>query len=251
MIGIKRLAEHLNISIGTVSRALNNRPDVSEETRQRVLEGAAKLGYVANQSGRSLRQGTTSAVGFMIESGPRAGRQQRQLLSRRVRWRAECAGPAPSRPRRAALFHRRRSRALPAPHGGATDRRCDDHFRHASQGFAHRAAVQGACSVHRARAHGDRQRPSLDRPRFRGRGERRHRPAGGARASPDRRGRAQHRHQSGLRVHRGRQVGAAAAQDPIRPEPDHARGLFRGWWLPARERVAGDEGATDRGAAHL
>ena len=68
MIGIKRLAQHLNISIGTVSRALNGRPDVSEETRRRVLEAAAELGYVANQSGRSLRQGTTRAVGFMIES---------------------------------------------------------------------------------------------------------------------------------------------------------------------------------------
>lgn len=69
MVGIKRLAEHLNISIGTVSRALNGRPDVNEETRRRVLEAAAELGYVANQSGRSLRQGTTRAVGFMIESG--------------------------------------------------------------------------------------------------------------------------------------------------------------------------------------
>jgi DNA-binding LacI/PurR family transcriptional regulator len=68
MIGIKRLAQHLNISIGTVSRALNGRPDVSEDTRRRVLEAAAELGYVANQSGRNLRQGTTEAVGFMIES---------------------------------------------------------------------------------------------------------------------------------------------------------------------------------------
>jgi DNA-binding LacI/PurR family transcriptional regulator len=65
--GIKRLAQHLNISIGTVSRALNGRPDVNVETRRRVLEAATELGYVANQSGRSLRQGTTNAVGFMIE----------------------------------------------------------------------------------------------------------------------------------------------------------------------------------------
>ncbi|HVX72572.1 MAG TPA: helix-turn-helix domain-containing protein, partial [Devosia sp.] len=43
MIGIKRLAQHLNISIGTVSRALNGRPDVSEDTRRRVLEAAAEL----------------------------------------------------------------------------------------------------------------------------------------------------------------------------------------------------------------
>lgn len=69
MKGIKTLAEHLNISIGTVSRALNGRPDVNDETRKRVLEAAAELGYVANQSGRSLRQGTTNAIGFMIESG--------------------------------------------------------------------------------------------------------------------------------------------------------------------------------------
>ena len=67
MQGIKRLAQHLNISIGTVSRALNGRPDVNVETRRRVLEAATALGYVANQSGRSLRQGTTNAIGFMIE----------------------------------------------------------------------------------------------------------------------------------------------------------------------------------------
>jgi DNA-binding LacI/PurR family transcriptional regulator len=69
LVGIKRLAEHLNISIGTVSRALNGRPDVNPETRKRVLEAAAELGYVANQSGRNLRQGNTNAIGFMIESG--------------------------------------------------------------------------------------------------------------------------------------------------------------------------------------
>ena len=69
MIGIKRLAEHLDISIGTVSRALNGRPDVNPATRKRVLEAAAELGYVANQSGRNLRQGNTNAIGFMIEFG--------------------------------------------------------------------------------------------------------------------------------------------------------------------------------------
>lgn len=72
MKGIRQLAERLDISIGTVSRALNGRPDVNEQTRRRVLEAAAELGYVPNQSGRSLRQGTTNAVGFMVESGTEA-----------------------------------------------------------------------------------------------------------------------------------------------------------------------------------
>ena len=57
MKGIRELAEHLDISIGTVSRALNGKPDVNEETRKRVLEAAESLGYVANQSGRALRKG--------------------------------------------------------------------------------------------------------------------------------------------------------------------------------------------------
>ncbi|UYN98571.1 MAG: LacI family DNA-binding transcriptional regulator [Devosia sp.] len=69
MTGIRQLAQHLNLSIGTVSRALNGKPDVNDETRRRVLDAAAAIGYVPNQAGRSLRQGNTNAIGFMIELG--------------------------------------------------------------------------------------------------------------------------------------------------------------------------------------
>ncbi len=69
MKGIRRLADHLDISIGTVSRALNGHPEVSADTRKRVLEAAASMGYVANQAGRALRKGASSIVGFMIETG--------------------------------------------------------------------------------------------------------------------------------------------------------------------------------------
>lgn len=69
MKGIRELAEHLDISIGTVSRALNGKPDVNEETRKRVLEAAESLGYVANQSGRALRKGATGVIGFMMQTG--------------------------------------------------------------------------------------------------------------------------------------------------------------------------------------
>ncbi|MBX9458374.1 MAG: LacI family DNA-binding transcriptional regulator [Rhizobium sp.] len=69
MKGIKRLAQHLDISIGTVSRALNGKPDVNPETRKRVLEAAEELGYVANQAGRALRKGKTGVIGFMMQTG--------------------------------------------------------------------------------------------------------------------------------------------------------------------------------------
>src|SRR3954470_10979878 len=68
MKGIGAVARHLNISVSSVSKALNGRFDINADTRKRVLDAAAELGYVANQSGRALRQGTTRTVGFMIES---------------------------------------------------------------------------------------------------------------------------------------------------------------------------------------
>lgn len=66
MVGIKGLARHLDISIGTVSRALNDKPDVNEKTRRRVLDAAKQLGYTPNQSGRSLRKGATGLIAAMI-----------------------------------------------------------------------------------------------------------------------------------------------------------------------------------------
>ena len=66
LIGIRDLARHLDISIGTVSRALNGKSDVNPQTRVRVLEAAAALGYSPNQSGRSLRRGKTDLVGVIV-----------------------------------------------------------------------------------------------------------------------------------------------------------------------------------------
>jgi DNA-binding LacI/PurR family transcriptional regulator len=69
-MGIRQLANELGLSIGTVSRALNDRPDVSPETRERVKAAALRAGYVPNQSGRSLRSGRTGIVAAVI---PTAG----------------------------------------------------------------------------------------------------------------------------------------------------------------------------------
>jgi DNA-binding LacI/PurR family transcriptional regulator len=67
MRGIARLAKELGISTGTVSRALNGKPDVSPETKDRVLDAARQMGYAPNQAARALAQGETRSVGFMID----------------------------------------------------------------------------------------------------------------------------------------------------------------------------------------
>jgi DNA-binding LacI/PurR family transcriptional regulator len=67
MRGIARLAKELGISTGTVSRALNGRPDVSQSTRELVLHTAKKLGYAPNQAARTLAIGATRSIGFMMD----------------------------------------------------------------------------------------------------------------------------------------------------------------------------------------
>src|SRR5581483_2805335 len=68
LVGIRDVARHLSMSISTVSRALNGRPDASIETRERVRLAAAELGYFANHFGRSLRRGVTGSIGFVIKT---------------------------------------------------------------------------------------------------------------------------------------------------------------------------------------
>lgn len=80
MADIRDLAKHLNISTGTVSRALNNRSGVNPETRARVLAAAMDLGYRANQSGRSLRRGATNTIGFVVETGSAANQESGEFF---------------------------------------------------------------------------------------------------------------------------------------------------------------------------
>jgi len=53
--------------VNTVSRALNNKPDVSAETRRKVLEIARKLGYIRNSDAVLFRKGTTKTIGVVFE----------------------------------------------------------------------------------------------------------------------------------------------------------------------------------------
>src|SRR6201997_5857788 len=53
--GIKDIAKALNVSIGTVDRALHGRPGVSEKTKARVLKMAKQLGYRPNLAAQALK----------------------------------------------------------------------------------------------------------------------------------------------------------------------------------------------------
>lgn len=61
-MNITEFAKRLNLSKGTVSRALNDRPEVSAETRQYVLEKAELLGFSRNPNARHLATGRTHLI---------------------------------------------------------------------------------------------------------------------------------------------------------------------------------------------
>ena len=66
---LKQLSASLGLSPTTVSRALNGYADVSEVTRARVLEAAARLGYQPNAHARRLAIGKADAVGLVYPTG--------------------------------------------------------------------------------------------------------------------------------------------------------------------------------------
>jgi DNA-binding LacI/PurR family transcriptional regulator len=63
---IRDVAERLNLSITTVSRALDGYDDVAEETRQRVIQAAREMGYVPNRAARQLRKQRTETIGYIL-----------------------------------------------------------------------------------------------------------------------------------------------------------------------------------------
>ncbi len=63
---MKRIAGQLGVSITTVSKVLNNRDDIGEATRARVLAKVAELGYQPNAVARSLTLRRTHTLGIVI-----------------------------------------------------------------------------------------------------------------------------------------------------------------------------------------
>ena len=66
MVTLKQIAEKLNISITTVSKALNEYPDVSKKTRKLVRETAAILNYKPNSFAVNLRTKESKTIGLII-----------------------------------------------------------------------------------------------------------------------------------------------------------------------------------------
>ena len=66
MITLKKLAEQLNVSVSTVSKALNDSHEIGEETKIRVRELANHYNYQPNKIAQSLQKNATMTIGVII-----------------------------------------------------------------------------------------------------------------------------------------------------------------------------------------
>jgi len=73
MVTLKNIALKLNVSVGTVSKALRNSSEISEDLKQVVLACAKEMGYVANSSARSLKTNKSYNIGIVYEDKTSAG----------------------------------------------------------------------------------------------------------------------------------------------------------------------------------
>ncbi|MDH7912172.1 LacI family DNA-binding transcriptional regulator [Winogradskyella sp. SYSU M77433] len=66
IITLKEIAKKLNLSISTVSRALNNHPDISEETKKKVNDLATSLNYIPNIFAKGFRSHKSNIIGVIV-----------------------------------------------------------------------------------------------------------------------------------------------------------------------------------------
>ncbi|MBW1294179.1 LacI family DNA-binding transcriptional regulator [Aquimarina litoralis] len=63
---MKMLAQALNLSISTVSRALNDHPDISEETKTKVKQLAQSKNYIPNIFAKGFRKHKSNIIGVIV-----------------------------------------------------------------------------------------------------------------------------------------------------------------------------------------
>ena len=73
MPSLKDLAKECGVSVATVSKALNDQPDISPATRERVRAAAHRMGYMPNAAARSLKTNRTYNLGVLFVDERQSG----------------------------------------------------------------------------------------------------------------------------------------------------------------------------------
>ncbi|KKB08082.1 LacI family transcriptional regulator [Devosia chinhatensis] len=64
---LKTIAQMTGLAVTTISRALNNAPELAQETRDRVQKIAAEIGYLPDRAALRLKTGRTNVITLILE----------------------------------------------------------------------------------------------------------------------------------------------------------------------------------------
>lgn len=66
-VTIKDIARICRVGVSTVSRAMNNHPDINQETKDRILETVREYNYIPNNSARNLKRSDSRTIAVLIK----------------------------------------------------------------------------------------------------------------------------------------------------------------------------------------
>lgn len=87
-ITIKEIARMCGVGVSTVSRAINNHPDINPETKERIMETIRRYNYVPNNSARNLKRAESNAIAVMVKGvsnpffGPVIQTMERKIVNK-------------------------------------------------------------------------------------------------------------------------------------------------------------------------
>ncbi|RUT73274.1 LacI family DNA-binding transcriptional regulator [Ancylomarina longa] len=67
-VTLRDIADHLSMSVSTISKALKGYADISKETRELILATAEEMNYIPNASAVNLRTKQTKTIGVIVPS---------------------------------------------------------------------------------------------------------------------------------------------------------------------------------------
>ena len=66
-ITIKDIARICGVGVSTVSRAINNHPDINPVTKQAIMDTIEKYGYIPNNSARNLKRTDAKCIAILVK----------------------------------------------------------------------------------------------------------------------------------------------------------------------------------------
>ena len=64
---IKDIAKLCGVGVSTVSRAINDHPDINPETKEKIMDTIREYGYIPNNSARNLKRSDAKAIAVLIK----------------------------------------------------------------------------------------------------------------------------------------------------------------------------------------